>query len=289
MPVFHLSRYNACMRFLNGLKRVATTWLDADTSLYGAAAAYYAIFAVAPILVLTFSVVGFFLDYGTVSDAVLSTIARNFGADTAVLVDGQLEAVRPGPGNVIGAVVGLFATLLAATAIFTTLESALDHVFDPKPKDAPASGIRAALSKRLAAFGIMIGMSAVVFGSFMANLFISAAEETLGMIAAGTATLAYLAEFGVSFVAIAIFLALMLKFLPTRNIALIPALKGGLVGSVLFSVGRYLAGMYLESTSAGSTFGAASSLVILILWAFYLAQVFLLSAVVTKVFFLPKD
>lgn len=263
-------------------------WAEAETTLYGAAVAYYAVFSLAPLLLVTLTLVGFFFDYGTASDAVLVRIGNGFGESTAAFVESQLALARPEAGDIAVAGFGILATLLGATAIFTTIESGLDRIFARRPaKDAP-SGLRAAIMRRAAAFGLVLGMSLLILASLIANVVIDSAAMSLQAVTSAAVVLPYLAEFAISFLAIGFFIALMIKFLPTRHLPWLPALLGGLVGSALFSLGKYAAGAYLAIEGGSSAYGAAASVIVLILWAFYLAQVFFVSAVVTRLYFL-KD
>lgn len=264
------------------LRETVAGWIDHRASSLGAALAYYTAFSLAPLLLIAIAVAGIWVDSDVAARAISDQAATLLGPHAAQGVEFMLHAAPHAASGWVAGAVGLATLIIGATTVLTEVQYDLDMIWRAPPRRS--SGMIAALGSRLLSFGLIICIGFL----FLASLVVSSALTALT--AHGIAVLpgspvalaaAHVLAWGV---VLTICFALVYKWLPNIRLAWRDVLAGAFVTTVLFSIGRLLIGIYLTHTTNASMQGAAGALIILLLWFYYSAQVFLLGAEFTAVY-----
>jgi membrane protein len=203
------------------------------------------------------------------------------GEEGAKAIEGMIQAAdRPGAG-LISTIAGIAILLLGATTVFNELQNALDRIWRA-PARVQSSGIWHLLRTRLLSFGMVLGIAFLL----MVSLIVSAALAALGKwwTPAGWEAVMHILDIVVSFGLMTVMFALIYRFIPRVHVAWHDVWIGAAVTSILFAIGKFAIGLYLGKSSVASSFGAAGSLVVLMVWVYYSAQIFLFGAEFTWVF-----
>lgn len=264
------------------LKDSLSAWSEDKASRLAAALSYYTVFSIAPLLVIVIVVAGRVLGEEAVRGEIVAQIGDAVGQDTAEFIQTLIANASEPSSGVIATVIGVITLLLGATGVFGQLQGALDTIWRVEP--APGRGILGAISDRFLDFAMVLGIGFLLVVALVASTAISAASTFLGEELPIPAGWLSLLDFALSFVVITVLFAFIFKVLPRVSIAWRDVWLGAAVTSVLFNVGKLLIGWYLGTSGAGSAFGAAGSLIVLLLWVYYSAQIFLLGAEFTKVY-----
>jgi membrane protein len=272
---------------LREAKRLSSAWSKAKTSTYGAAVAYYTTFSLAPLLVIAVSIAGIVLDRSAVEASIMSQFRGTFGESGALLIQSLINSKTPQGANIAMSAVGFVLVLVGATGIFGALQAALDAIFSSLPEKGE-KGIWKTIVQKIASVGMVLSLGFVLIVSLAASAALNAFSGTFGALVPGGMVISEIIEFAVSLILVSAFLGCMFKFLPSKRLAWKPACAAGLIAGIMFTVGKYLLGLYLGSSSAASAYGAASSLVLIILWTYYMAQVLFLSAILSKLYVIKK-
>ncbi len=268
---------------LKEVRKIGAIWSDSKTSTFGAAVAYYTIFSIAPLLVISISIASLVLDKMETERAIISQFQATFGQNGAAFIEALVNAKIPNEASIAFIFFGFIVILVGATGIFTQLQTALNTIFENLPNKGK-EGFWRTIRQKLLSFGMVLSVGFLLLASLIASTFISFLSDMAHGILPGVVVLFRSVELLVSFGIIAFFFALLYKFLPTKRLDWKSALLGGAITSVLFSVGKYVLGLYLGSSKAFNAFGGASALVLLIVWVNYMSQIFFLSAIITRLY-----
>ena len=253
-------------------RRAFAAWSEDYAPSMGAALAYYALFSIAPLLLIVTGVAGLVFGAQAARGELFGQLAGLMGDDAARAVEGLLaHASRPASGIVAMALGGV-TLLLGASTVFNELQSDLDRIWR---SPAAAGGVGRLLRTRLLGFALILVVALLLIGSLAASALISALAETWA---------AHLADAALSAGLLTLGFALVYKIVPRVRIAWRDVWLGAAVTAALFVVGKTLIGLYLGRTAPGSVFGAAGSLVVLMIWVYYSAQIFLLGAEFTRLY-----
>jgi membrane protein len=263
----------------NLLKQTATSWLDHKDARLGAALAYYSIFSVGPLILIAIAVAGFWFGQDAVRGQVSAQIEDVLGTSGARVVQSMLAGAAQPRAGLLATAIGLGTLLFAAIGVVVQLKDALNTVWGVESKKGGAwQFVRTYL----------VSLAGVLSLGFL--LLISLLVSTF--LAAGSAYVApYMPELmlhalssAVSLIVIAVLFAMMFKWLPDAEIAWRDVWAGAIVTAVLFEVGKLLIGVYIGKQGLESTYGAAASLVVLLVWVYYSSQIVLLGAEFTHVY-----
>jgi membrane protein len=264
------------------VKDALAAWVEDFAPSMGAALAYYTIFSLAPMLVIVIAVAGLFFGQEAAQGEIVAQLQGMVGATAASAVEALLKsASKPGQG-IVAAALGIFTLMLGATAVFGELQSALDRIW--KIPSSKKGGIRNLVLKRLLSFGMVLGLGFMLLVSLVLSAALAAFGKWWGDMLGGWGIVLELLNFAVSFGVITGLFAMIYKFMPSAQIPWRDVWVGAIVTAVLFTVGKSAIGIYLGTTNMASGFGAAGSLVVLLAWIYYSAQIFLLGAEFTWVF-----
>jgi len=274
------------LRFVATLKSAVRKWSDDRASRLGAALAYYTLFSVAPLLLVAVGIAGLVFGEAAAQGEIVGQIEDRVGGSVAGFLQ-DLMAGTQGRAGVTATVVGVALTLLGASGLFLQLKGSLNVVWDVSPE--ATKGLGNFLRTRALAFLSVLGFGVVLMAALAASSVVSALG---GLVAGDLAVLATVLQWLSPLVMLALLtvvFALMFKVLPDTTVPWRPIWRGAAFTSVLFTVGTFLLGLYFGGGAVGSAFGAAASLVTLLLFAYYSAQIFLLGAEFTRVLHLEEE
>lgn len=277
MPERALPRQRLTGRqLLQVLRSAVSAWLDDRAASMGAALAYYTLFSMAPLLLIAVSVAGLVFGAEAARGEVFAQLRGLVGEGGAAAVQQLLESVdRPG-GGLLATLVGLVLTLVGATTVFAELQDALDRIWR-----APArarGGVWALLRARVLSFGLILGLGFLLLVSMLLSAALAAAQRWWAPWLADWNLLLQAVNHASGFALVTVMFAMIYKLMPRVRIHWADVWVGAVVTAALFAVGRMLIGAYLATGAVASGFGAAGSLVAVLVWVYYSAQIFLLGA-----------
>jgi membrane protein len=262
------------------LKEAARGWKADNCLSMGAALAFYSLLSMAPLMVLVITVAGLVIGRDEAQALLFTQLSGLLGETGAEGVRSVLEAASSDKEGLIQTVISAVVLLIGATTVFAELQDDLNRIWQAKA--AEASGIWGQVRKRLLSFGLIV----VIGFLLLVSLAVSAAVAYLGSVwLAGAAEgLVHGLELAGSLLLMTALFALTFKILPSRSIPWSDVLVGAFVTAVLFSIGKFLIGLYIGKSAVASDFGAAGTLVVVIMWVYYSSQIFFFGAELTRAY-----
>ena len=246
----------------------------------GASLSYYTLFAIGPIIVISLAVAGAVFGPDAVRGEMVRQIDQLVGADAAEGVQSLLAAAnRDKNGGIMATVLGVLTLILASTGAFLELQNSLNAIWRVKPK--PGFSIKEFLGNRLRSFGLVVGIGFLLLVSLVLSAALSAFGRWLGGLG-GIAVLWRALEMLVSIGVITTLFAALYKFLPDVKLQWRDVWVGGFVTALLFTVGKTIIGVYIGNSGTASAYGAAGSVIVLLIWVYYSSQIVLLGAEFTR-------
>jgi membrane protein len=265
------------------MKRSASAWADDRAPSMGAAISYYTVFSIAPLLLIATAVAGLVFGEDAARGAVVEQLRGLLGDSGAQAIQGLIESAAKPKDSVFATVIGFFLLLVGATTVFAELQDALDRIWRA-PDRVRAGGLWALLRSRLLSFGMIMGIGFLLLVSLIVSAAIAALGHWWGSLFGGWETPANAVNFVFSFALITVLFALIYKIMPRVHIQWRDVWIGAAVTAMLFTIGKYLIGLYIGKSGVTSGFGAAGSVAVILLWVYYSAQIFLLGAEYTWVY-----
>jgi len=259
------------------VKEAFSAWDDDYAPSMGAALAYYTLFSVAPLLIIVIAVAGIAFGHEAAQGHIFAQLRDLVGPEGATAIEGLVKSASEPAKSTFAAIVGIVALIVGATTVFGELQSDLDRVWKV-PAAPKASGLWRLVQTRLLSFGLVLGIGFLLLVSLVLSAALSALATLYGGWFNSYEALLQLVNFVVSFVVITALFAMIYKLLPRVPISWHDVWIGAAVTALLFDIGKLLIGLYLGKSSVVSGFGAAGSLVVLLIWVYYSAQIFLLGA-----------
>jgi membrane protein len=264
------------------LKETFAEWNKDKASRLAAALAYYTIFSIAPLLMIAIAVAGAVFGEEAARGEIVAQIQGLVGEAAAKVVQTALANVNQTKTGIVGTLIGIATLLLGATGIFGEMQDALNTIWEVAPK--PGQGIWVLIRRRLISFSMVLGIGFLLLLSLFLSTALAAFSSFMNSWLPGLATGLSILNFLVSFSLMTLLFAMIYVVLPDVKIAWKDVLVGAATTAFLFTIGRTLLSIYLGSAAISSTFGAASSLAVLLVWIYYSAQVFFLGAEFTQVY-----
>lgn len=266
------------------LKTAFQEWNQDKAARLAAALAYYTLFSIAPLLILVIAIAGLFFDSAAVRGQIMSQVQSLIGGSGAEFVSTVLDnANRPG-GNSgwIASIISVVLLLIGATGVLTQLQLSLNTIWNVEAR--PDIGFMNIVRKRLLSLGMIVVIGFLLLVSLVLSSVIAGFSEYLNNLAPGLDTLVQIVNFVVSFGITTLLFAMIFKYLPDVVITWSDVWFGATATAILFSLGKFLIGLYLGNSGFGSSYGAAGSVIILLLWVFYSAQILFYGAELTQVY-----
>ena len=271
-------------RDLRGLvKAAAAGWVADYAQSMGAALAFYTLFSIAPLLLLVISIAGLVFGEAAARGEIFDQLREMLGPTGALAVQGLLESVREPTQSVAASALSLGLLLIGATTVFGELQDALDRIWRA-PAPVQRSGLWGMARGRLRSFGMILGIGFLLIVSLVASAALAALGKWWGPAVAEWITIGSGVEFALSFALVTVVFAMIYKLMPRVQIAWKDVWIGAAVTSLMFTIGKVLIGLYIVRSGIASGFGAAASLVVVLVWVYYSAQVFLFGAEFTWVY-----
>ncbi len=270
-------------RFWTVLKQAfAGAWND-DVPRMGAALAFYTLFALAPILIVSIVVGGMVFGHEAVRGEIVGQIEGLVGRDGAQAVQGMLEGAARSSSSIPATIIGVITFFLGATGAFLELQADLDVIWRVKPRSR-GNFLRDLLMQRIISFGLVLGFAFLLLTSLVVTAALAAVHTYMGSAFPGIAALWEAVNVVVSLGVITLLFAMIYKVLPDVKLAWVDVWVGALVTAALFTAGKFLIGLYLGTSSFASTYGAAGSVIVVLVWVYYSSQIILLGAEFTRAY-----
>ena len=260
-------------------------WYRHNAPRLGASLAFYTILSLAPLSIVVIAVASLIFGRAAAEGQIIWQIQDLAGREGAEVIRQMIEGARKPASGILATTFGLLTLFLGATAVVAELRDALNTIWEiPTQESHWRSSMVKILRERVLSFVMVLGVGFLLLASLIVNVWLAAAGAFFrGLLPMPEPALQALTSV-VSFIVIAVLFALIYKFMPDVDLRWRDVAPGAVLTSLLFSLGKLLIGLYLGKTSLGSTYGAAGSLVVLLVWVYYSAQVFLLGAEFTQVF-----
>ena len=263
-------------RVLHVLRCAVTEWFEHRASSKGAALAFYTLFSMAPVLVLVIAIAGFFYGTEAAQGQLLTELRGLIGDRGAETVQTVLAGAHNKETGRIATITATVILLVGATTVFAELKDSLDEIWGvPPPKDASWWDT---VRTRLLSFGLILVLGFLLMVSLVISAALSVVEQYIGtMWKDATIVLSWLAS-AVSFLVIATLFGVIYKLLPRIKLSWHDVTIGALGTAAMFTLGKFGIGLYVGNSAVANSFGAAGSLIALLLWVYYSAQIFFLGA-----------
>jgi membrane protein len=262
------------------LKTAGNEWLEDKAPRMGAALAYYTIFSLAPLLLIAVAVAGMVFGQEAAQGRIVGELRGLVGEQGGRVIQAMLNSSSDTGANILATGVGVVVLLVGAMGVFGELQDSLNTIWEVQVK--PGRGIWGVVQDRLLSFAMVLGTLFLLLVSLVVSAALAAVGSLLG--AWGVSLLGHAVTFLVSFLVITLLLAMIFRYLPDAHIAWKDVWLGAGLTSLLFALGKFLIGLYLGHSTIGSTYGAAGSLAVLLVWLYYSAQIFLFGAELTEVY-----
>jgi membrane protein len=246
-----------------------------------AAISYYTLLSLAPLLLVVIGAAAIVLDRDTVQVQLLAEIQKLVGNEGAEVARTVLERAGNTQKGVISLAIGLFTLFLGATTVFIQLQTVLNQIWKVK-KENNKSSIWAFFRKRVLSLTMILGIGFLLLVSLLASSILSAAIVFFGPYLPIPPVLLHLFDIGLSIGIITLLVAMMFKYLPDAPVAWKDVWIGAAITALLFTMGKFLIGLYLGHASIGSAYGAAGSVIVLMVWVNYATLIILLGAEITR-------
>lgn len=264
-------------------KQAASSWVDDYAPSMGAALSYYTVFSLAPMLLIVIAVAGLVFGQDAARGALFAQLSGMMGEDGAKAVQGLLAGVSTPSQGVVATVIGVAVLLFGATTVFGELQDALDRIWRA-PAREKGGGLWSLLRTRFLSFGMILGIAFLLMVSLVASAGVAALGKWWSPIFGSWEVLAQAVTFVFGFVVTTLAFALIYRLMPRAKVQWRDVWIGAAVTSLLFSLGRFLISVYIGKSGVASGFGAAGSLILVFVWVYYSAQIFLMGAEFTWVY-----
>jgi membrane protein len=264
-------------------KDAARNWLKDYAQSMGAALAFYTIFSIAPLLLIVIAIAGFFFGQDAARGEIHVQLQGMLGTHGALAVQDLLDGVARRTESVSAALFGVVLLFIGATSVFAELQDALDRIWRAPHRRGPG-GLWALVRARLLSFGMILGIGFLLIVSLAFSSALRALSRWFDPDSSSWATFSGTTELGLNLVLVTVVFAMIYKTMPRARVAWRDVWVGAAVTAGLFVAGKWLIGLYIGGSGITSLFGAAASLIVVLLWVYYSAQIFLFGAEFTWVY-----
>src|SRR5690606_5545067 len=258
-------------------------WQEDYAASLGAAIAFYTAFSIAPLMIIIIAIAGYVWGEDAVRGELIRQLGSVVGSDAAAGIQALIRnADRPHQG-ITATFISVGILVWGATRVFAELQTALDRIWKV-PQAARQKGIWNTIRTRLLSFGLVLGLAFLLIVSLVVSTSLAALGQWAGGLFPAMEAMLQLANTLITFCITTFLFAMIFKFMPQATIAWRDVWIGAIVTAVLFELGKVLIGLYVGKSASVSTLAAAGSLIVLLIWVYYAAQVFLLGAEFTWIY-----
>ncbi len=264
------------------LKQAAADWNEDDATKLAASLSFYTALSVAPLLIIAIAVAGLVFGEDAARGEILGQLQGLVGHDSAKTVESMVESAAKPKTGIISTVISVLVLVFGATGVFAELQTSLNHIWEVKPK--PGRGIWQVVRQRFLSLGMVLGIGFLMLVALIVSTALSAIGKWAEATLPGAVILWQIGMHVVAFALIATLFAMIYKVLPDAEISWRDVWVGAAVTALLFTIGKFLIGLYLGRASVTSSYGAAGSIIVFLLWVYYSAQILFMGAEITQVY-----
>ncbi|MCG6136874.1 MAG: YihY/virulence factor BrkB family protein [Nostoc sp. LLA-1] len=264
------------------LKETFKEWSEDKVPRLAAALAYYTIFSIAPLLIIVIAVAGAVFGEDAARGEIVNQIQGLVGTDGAEFIETAIQNANQPQTGTIASIISVVLLFVGATGLFSELQDSLNTIWDVKPK--PGQGVMNIIRTRFLSFTMILGVGFLLLVSLVVSAGLSAVVTYVSGLLPGADIIWQILNFVLSFAITTVLFGLIFKVLPDVKITWDDVLIGAIITSFLFAIGRFVLGQYLGNTTFGSAYGAAGSLVVILAWVNYAAQILFFGAEFTQVY-----
>jgi len=264
------------------LKETVSAWSNDKASRLAASLSYYTIFSIAPLLIISIAVAGLVFGRQAASNQIFYQIRGLIGDNGAQAIQSMVESAGKKGGGVLAAAIGVVTLLIGASGAIGELQESLNTIWEVKPK--PGLGIKGIIRTRILSFSMVLVIAFMLLVSLVVSAAMAGLAHYLERALSIPAVALQLVNFLASFIVTTLLFALIYKVLPDVRVRWRDVWIGGAATALLFTVGHFLIALYLGRESVASAYGAAGSLIIILLWIYYSSQILFLGAEFTRVY-----
>jgi membrane protein len=264
------------------LRKTYSRWLERQAPRLGASVAFYSILSFAPLLVLITALIALVFGHENAQASLINEARQWIGDRGAETVQTLLKNAQQPSSGILASVLAFITLLFGASGVFIELQDALNLMWDVSEQNA--SGLIGLIKQRLFSFGMILSIGFLLLIFLIISAGLAFLGHHFGNFVPIPPVILQVINFVISFAAISGLFALMFKYVPAARISWKDVSVGAVGTALLFSIGKLLLGLYLGKTSLGSTYGAAGSLVAVVVWIYYSAQIFFFGAEFTRVY-----
>lgn len=271
------------LAFWRIIKQAAIEFVADNGIKFSAALSYYTIFSIGPLLVIIISLVGIFFGAEAVHGKIFEQINGLVGNSAAVQIQEIIQNIEHSQLSTTGAVFGVIVLVVGATGVFTEIQDSINYIWSIKAK--PKKGLLKILINRLISFSLIISIGFLLLVSLIVNALVELLHDRLTAIFDDASVYIFQGiNYGILMVVITILFTIIFKVLPDATIRLRDAVRGAVFTAVLFLIGKFLISFYLTYTNIDITYGAAASIILILLWVYYTSIILYFGAEFTKVY-----
>lgn len=271
------------LAFWRILKKAAVEFFSDNGIKLSASLSYYTIFSIGPVLIIIISLAGIFFGKEAVQGKIYHQINGLVGNSAALQIQEIIQNIEKSQLSASGAVIGFIVLIIGATGVFTEIQDSINYIWAIKAK--PKRGLLHVLVNRLISFSLIISFGFILLVSLIVNAFVDLMQDRLKNFFDTASVYIFQAiNYVVLYIIISSLFAIIFKVLPDAKIRWKDAFVGAAFTAILFLVGKFLIGYYLSHSSIGVTYGAAASIVLLLLWVYYTSIILYFGAEFTKVY-----
>jgi membrane protein len=274
-------RFDIFLKLTDVLAKAGKAWLEHDASTMGAALAFYTVFSIAPILIIAIGIVGIVVHGDVLQADLLSQAQSLLGATGASAVRDLLTSAEYLDKSRIATSIGVVTLLFGASSVFVELQNSLDKIWEI-PKRKRMHGLWRILRARFLSLGLVLGVGFLLMVSLVVSTLMAAFGTWLASMIGHWHVMLLVIDVVLTLGISAVLFALLFKYVPQERLAWADVWVGGIVTAALFSIGKFAIGYYLGKSAFSSVYGIAGSFLVLLLWTYYSAQIFLFGAEFTR-------
>lgn len=257
-------------------------WVDDKAPRLAAALSYYTLFSLAPILIIAIAIAGLVFGQEAARGQIVGQIQSLVGVDGGKAIEAMLQSASQPTTGKLATIIGFVTLLIGATGAFVELQDAMNTIWEVRPK--PGRGIKGMLFDRLFSFGVLLGVGFLLLVSLVISAALSAFTALLNRVTPASSFVAHGLNLVLSFGITTLLFALIFKILPDVRLRFRDVWLGAAVTAGLFTIGKFVIGLYIGRGAVASAYGAAGSLVALLVWIYYSTLILFLGAEFTQIY-----
>ncbi|HET6584375.1 MAG TPA: YihY/virulence factor BrkB family protein [Nannocystaceae bacterium] len=263
-------------------KTTASDWSDDKASRLAAGLAYYTALSIAPLLVVVIAVAGLVFGADAARGAIMDQLGGLMGTDSAATIESMVESANKPRTGILATIFGVVVLLFGATGVFIELQDSMNTIWEVRPK--PGRGVLRVIRQRFLSLSMVFGVAFLLLVSLVVNAGLSALGDALAAFVPGIPIAWQVLTYAVSLLVITLLFAMIFKVLPDVKVPFRDVWIGAAFTAVLFVIGKLLLGLYIGRADLASSYGAAGSVVVMLLWIYYSAQIFFFGAEFTQAY-----